>query len=322
MTDMKTTLGPLLLVIAFAACAAAQPSEQRSPQPPPLPSAPPQASADSTAQRLTMAFSDPARPGTVEVNMVTGSITIRGTNRRDVLIEATPTSGRQPQPPRRRVPDEPPPPGLRRLTQSTPFNVEEDRNTISIEVDSPVRGMNFTIEVPLRTNLDLETVMGSVSVEGVDGELEVESVNGGITLTNVGGSVVAHSVNGKLTASVVRATPQQPMAFTSLNGSVDVTLPATVKANLKLRSDQGDVYTDFDLQLRQDSSDPNPNVSIDLDRPRGDNARQRVDDARQRVDNARRRVEVDKAIYGSINGGGPDFEMRTFNGNVYVRKGK
>jgi hypothetical protein len=101
-----------------------------------------------------------------------------------------------------------------------------------------------------------------------------------------------------------------------------VTLPATVKANLKLRSDQGDVYTDFDLQLRQDSSDPNPNVSIDLDRPRGDNARQRVDDARQRVDNARRRVEVDKAIYGSINGGGPDFEMRTFNGNVYVRKGK
>ena len=99
-------------------------------------------------------------------------------------------------------------------------------------------------------------------------------------------------------------------------GSVTSTAPfSEVKANLKLRSDQGDVYTDFDLQLRQDSSDPNPNVSIDLDRPRGDNARQRVDDAR-------RRVEVDKAIYGSINGGGPDFEMRTFNGNVYVRKGK
>ena len=304
MTDMKTTLGPLLLVIAFAACAAAQPSEQRSPQPPPLPSAPPQASADSTAQRLTMAFSDPARPGTVEVNMVTGSITIRGTNRRDVLIEATPTSGRQPQPPRRRVPEEPPP-GLRRLTQSTPFNVEEDRNTISIEVDSPVRGMNFTIEVPLRTNLDLETVMGSVSVEGVDGELEVESVNGGITLTNVGGSVVAHSVNGKLTASVVRATPQQPMAFTSLNGSVDVTLPPTVKANLKLRSDQGDVYTDFDLQLRDDP-DPNPSPRVDFSR----NGRPRAV------------VAIDKAIYGSINGGGPDFEMRTFNGNVYVRKGK
>ena len=28
------------------------------------------------------------------------------------------------------------------------------------------------------------------------------------------------------------------------------------------------------------------------------------------------------AVYGAVNGGGPDFEIRTFNGNVYVRKGK
>jgi hypothetical protein len=37
-------------------------------------------------------------------------------------------------------------------------------------------------------------------------------------------------VNGKLGATIVRAAPQQPMTFTSLNGSVDVTLPANVKA--------------------------------------------------------------------------------------------
>jgi len=129
-------------------------------------------------------------------------------------------------------------------------------------------------------------------------------VNGAVTLTNVGGSVVAHTVNGKLVATVARATPQQPMAFTSLNGSVDVTLPAAIKANLKLRSDQGDVYTDFDLQPpRQDASNPNPDVDI------GRNGRRRV-------------VDVNNAIYGSINGGGADFEMRTFNGNIYVRKGK
>jgi DUF4097 and DUF4098 domain-containing protein YvlB len=138
----------------------------------------------------------------------------------------------------------------------------------------------------------------------------------------VGGSVVAHTVNGKLLATIARATPQQPMAFTSLNGSVDVTLPANVKANLKLRSDQGDVYTDFDLQqVRQDAANPNPNQNpnpnVDIDRNR-----LRRDIVRQRADLQRRRVEIDNAIYGSINGGGPDFEMRTFNGNVYVRKGK
>ena len=300
---MKTSLGSLLLVISFAACAAAQPSDLRSPEPPPLLPQLPQA-GDNEAQRLTMPFSDPAKPGTVEVSVVNGSITIRGANRKDVQIEGRATSGRPA--PRRRAPDEPPPPGLRRLTQNSPFSVEEDKNTISIDVNSALRGMDFIIEVPLRTNLELETVMGSVTVEGVEGELEVEAVNGAVTLTNVGGSVVAHSVNGKVTATVSRATPQKAMAFTSLNGSVDVTLPATVKANLKLRSDQGDVYTDFDLQVRQDSSNSNTSPRVDVSR----NGR------------ARAVVEIDNAIYGSINGGGPDFEMRTFNGNVYVRKAK
>ena len=280
----------------------------------------PLAAQEPEPQRVTIALSDPARPGSLEMRLVMGTIRIKGTNRKDMLIEARGTA--VPGAPRRRTPVEPPPPGLRRLTQNSPFNVEEDRNEVSIDVESPMRMVDFTIEVPLRTNLDLQTVSGSIAVEGVEGNLEIEGVNGGVTLTNVAGSVVAHTVNGKLMATVVRAAPQQPMAFTSLNGEVDVTLPASVKANLKLRSDQGDVYTDFDLQpIRQDASNsnpnpnPNPKVDVDVDR-------QRRDTDRQRADGRRQRVEINNAIYGSINGGGPDFEMRTFNGNVYVRKGK
>jgi DUF4097 and DUF4098 domain-containing protein YvlB len=232
-----------------------------------------------------------------------GSITVKGSNRRDVLVEAHQPADARPR--RRAQPDEPPP-GLRRLTQSGSFSVEEDKNEVTIEGGSPTREMDFVIEVPARTNLELETVMGSVSVEGVDGDLEVESVNGDVTLANVGGSVVAHTVNGKLLATVTRPTPQKPMAFTSLNGAVDVTLPATVKANLKLRSDQGDVYTDFDLQLRPEVAGTNQNPNTNPNPRRG----------------GRTRIEVDRAIYGAINGGGPDFEMRTFNGNVYVRKAR
>jgi len=258
----------------------------------------PLAAQDAEVARQTIALGDPGKPATLDVNVVMGSITVKGSNRKDVLIE---TRGSSPapgaRPPRQNRPDEPPPPGLRRLTQRPPIDIDQDRNTISIDVDSPLR------------SVDVETVMGSVSVEGVDGEVEVESGNGAVTLTNVSGSVVAHTVNGKLTATVTRAAPQQPMAFTSLNGSVDVTLPATVKANLKLRSDQGEVYTDFDLQqVRQDSSNPNPNPNPDVNL--------------SRRGNRRRGNDIDSAIYGSVNGGGPDFEMRTFNGNVYVRKGK
>jgi hypothetical protein len=90
------------------------------------------------------------------------------------------------------------------------------------------------------------------------------------------------------------------MAFTSLNGKVDVTLPAATRANLKLRSDQGEVYTDFDVQLKTSPSTPVEN----------------------RGRNGKYRIEVNRAISGSINGGGPDFELRTFNGSIYVRKGR
>jgi hypothetical protein len=255
--------------------------------------------------RATIAFTDPERPGSLEMDLVLGSITIKGTNRKDIAIEAHPVGDESP----RRRNDEPVPPGLRRLTQSGDFSVEEEKNVVSIDVDSPVRSFDFVIEVPVRTNLHLETVKGWILVEGVDGDLEVDSVNGAVTLTNVGGSVVAHSVNGKLLATVMRIAPQKPMAFTSMNGSVDVTLPAAVKANLKLRSDQGDVYTDFDLQARGSASGSAASSAA----ASGDTGRRR---------NVRQQIDVDKAIYGSVNGGGPDFEMRTFNGNVYVRKGK
>ena len=86
------------------------------------------------------------------------------------------------------------------------------------------------------------------------------------------------------------------------------------------------MYTDFDLQpIRQDASNSNPSPNPrPRPNPNPDNDRDRLrrDIDRQRADIRRQRIEINNAIYGSINGGGPDFEMRTFNGNVYVRKGK
>jgi hypothetical protein len=31
---------------------------------------------------------------------------------------------------------------------------------------------------------------------------------------------------------------------------------------------------------------------------------------------------MDRSIYGTVNGGGADFELRTFNGEIYLRKAK
>ena len=85
--------------------------------------------------------------------------------------------------------------------------------------------LDMDIQVPARTNLTLRTMNGQVLVEDVDGDIEATSMNGSITLTRVGGAVVAHAMNGKVLAALRQVALQKPMAFTSLNGTIDVTLP-------------------------------------------------------------------------------------------------
>jgi hypothetical protein len=254
--------------------------------------------AQQDPEAVVVAFSDPARPGKVIVQLLSGGVTVRGENRRDVSIVA----GQGQDKPSVR----PTPPGaaqgLRRLSQSPGFTVEEDRNEMKIESTSFRRqGGMFEIRVPVRTDLELKSVNnGVVTVENVEGDLEIENVNGPVVLTNVSGSVVANSVNGGVKAQLARVTAQKAMAFTSLNGNVDVTLPPTLKATLKMRSDQGDIFSDFDVQLRPVPSSPNNN-------PRA---------------TGKLRLEVNRSIYGAVNGGGPEIELRTFNGSVFLRKGQ
>jgi len=189
---------------------------------------------------------------------------------------------------------------MRRLTQPGGFGVEERDNEMSVSSGFNRDEINLEIEVPMRTKLRVSTVDGGITVDSVDSEIEINTVDGEITLTNVGGSVVAHAVDGNIAATVARVASQAPMAFTSLNGNIDVTLPAAVKANLRLRSDQGDVFTDFDVQVTASAS---------------------ANRTQQRNGRALR-IDVNRSIYGTVNGGGPDFELRTFDGNIYVRKGK
>ena len=259
------------------------PSLLQQPQPPPNPQNP---------DRITVPFSDPARPGLLKLKLLQGSIVVKGSNRRDVSIQGGPGTDLS----RTRAVE--PPAGLRRLTQPAGFSVEESNNEMSLSATRFNRNLDLQIEVPARTNLDLSLMSGrTISVEDVEGELEISNLNGAIVLKNVSGSVVAHSMNGSVIAVVTRVTAQAPMSFTSMNGTVDVTLPPAIKANLKLRSDQGDVFTDFDFQITQGAQ---PEVR------KGD----------------RFRIDVNRSIYGTVNGGGPDVELRSFNGTVILRKAK
>lgn len=253
-------------------------------------------SQEANPDRLTVTWSDPSRPGLVKVNIMNGSVAVKTHAGRDVIIDAKARSRTS-----RRTPAEAG--GLRRLDMNTMgLAVEEENNVMSITTRDFSRSADIEIQVPAKTNLNLKSMNGgNITVDGVEGEIEVTNMNGSVTVNNVAGSVIAHSMNGKVVASLREATPQKPMAFTSMNGNIDVTLPNSIKANLKMRTDNGEIYSDFDVQLRPTNTQPT------------------VQDSRSR--GGRFKLETDKNMYGTVNGGGAEFDLRTLNGNIYIRKG-
>jgi len=296
---------------------------QPQPQPPATSAQTPAAGA---ATQVTVPFSDPSRPGTVKVSVLSGSISVRVGSGRDVIVNTT--DGRRDadddrERERERARErgrsgsaDDPAAGMKRLTQPAGVNIEEENNTVSINAPAMLGRVTVAVQVPAATSLVLHAVNGGeVSVQGVNGSIEVNNVNGKITLTDVGGPVIAHATNGKVVATLRQLAAGKPMAFTSFNGDVDVTLPASAKATLKMRSDRGDVYTDFDVQMT-----PAPaGASSSNDARRDDNRNRARDDSK---DKAKYRIDMDRSIYGTVNGGGPDFELRTFNGEIYLRKAK
>jgi len=245
--------------------------------------------------KVTVPLTDPSRPVTLRAHLVSGSITVKGADVKEVVVEAKARGGEESHSGGRAE-------GMKRIPMtSTGLNIEAENNNVRVSTDSYQRTVDLTITVPIHTSVSLHSVNdGNIVVSGVDGDLDVNNVNGEVDLKNIGGSVVAHALNGHVVATLNRIDPQKPMAFSSLNGDIDVTFPADLKANVSMRTDNGEVYSDFDIKVL-------PNAP-----------QQTVEDSRGK--GGKYKVKIDKNVRGTINGGGQEIQFKNFNGNIYIRK--
>jgi hypothetical protein len=246
-------------------------------------------------ETITVPLSEPGKPYTLNLGLVNGSIRITGYEGKDIVIEATGERGKGHK-------EKPAPSGMKRLSgagNGLEVTVEEKSNKVTVHSNSHARTIDFVIKVPSSAGkLKLSTVNdGDISVTNVNGEIEVSNVNGDVTLTGVGGSVVANTHNGDMIV-VLKNVESKPMAFTTFNGKVDVTLPADIKTNLKAKSDMGEVFSDFEVVV-----DKTPKVNRSNEK-------------------GLYKLSIEDWVQGKINGGGPEMLMKNFNGNIYVRKAK
>jgi len=249
---------------------------------------------------LSVPFSDPSRPGLVKVSLVNGGITVDGYNGREVIVKAQV----------RNINffdednDDKKARGMKRIRMtSTGLTVEEENNEMTVSTESWKRKIDVNIQVPVKTSLKLNCVnSGDITVENIEGEFEINNVNGAVTLKNVSGAVVAHALNKDLVVNFKKVEPKKSMSFSSLNGDLDVTFPKNLKATLKLKSDNGDIYSDFDVSKQE--------------------ANRKIIEENKGSRGGKYRIRMEEAIHVKINGGGPEMLFKTFNGDIYIRKEK
>jgi DUF4097 and DUF4098 domain-containing protein YvlB len=244
-------------------------------------------------QQMVVPLSSPGKSCKIKVHALNGSIKVTAYEGKDVVVEvesdkkeegSSAGSG-----------------GMRRIGGGgAEVTAKEDDNTVNIDAGLSQVKM-ISVKVPTNTaELEVSTVNdGNIIVKDIGGQIEINNVNGWIKAEDVSGSVVANTVNGDVIVGFKAVNPQAAMAFSTLNGKVDVTFPATIKAKVKLKADQGDVFSDFD-------------VTIEKQQP----------SAEKHNDSHMYKISIEDWVYGSINGGGPEIMMKTTNGSVYVRKAK
>lgn len=248
-----------------------------------------------TKDQIAVPLSDPTKPYSLTVKLINGSIKVASYAGKEILIEAQAANAKKEESKTNAE-------GMKRIVADNGLELtaEENNNKVVVHSDSWKRAVNLTIKVPQNGNFKLHTINnGDITVENINGEMEVNNVNGAIKLSNISGSVVANTVNGNIITNFKSVDAKAPMAFTTLNGNVDITFPATIKTNVKLKSDRGEILSDFDIDI--DKTQPKTNTASEK---------------------GMYKIKIEDWIYGKINGGGPEIMMKNMHGNIYLRKSK
>ena len=243
---MHTTLRLFTILLCLPAAGLPARAAQQAPPATPAPASAASPDDDDEGKTLSpthLKFSDPAKPGKLWLRVMWGDITVTGAETSEVTIVSNIKNKQQPAP---KNSD-----GLRRLDSETTYTATEKDNVIMIELggDSPdsSSGATLAITTPRNTSVVVEnTFGGQVDVKNIEGDADIRSLNGEVTLDQIAGSALVETINGEIHATFVKVTEGKPLSFTSMNGEIDVRIPANTKANVRLRTQNGAVLTDFD----------------------------------------------------------------------------
>ena len=143
--------------------------------------------------------------------------------------------------------------------------------------------VRFTVHVAKGVKVELNTVNGSVDVQGATTSVDAETVNGRVEIATLGGPVSARTVNGDVRASITHLVKSsEPLALETVNGSVQLEAPGDLSADVDAETTNGGIETDFPLTISKGL--------------------------------------IGRHVHGTVGQGGRQLQLHTTNGSVKLRK--
>lgn len=170
------------------------------------------------------------------------------------------------------------------------LSVTENNGVIEVRQLKKMNGPDILIKVPqgMTVKYAHTSPHGSdFEIKNFSGEVDVATVHNDVVLDNVTGALKIKTVHGDIDAKFA-APIKNSTVLTSTHGHVDMAMPASSPANLKLSTSWGEIFVDPAFKLEFDKS--------------GD------------------MVKYSDKLTAKINGGGVEITLSSTHDNVYLRK--
>lgn len=181
------------------------------------------------------------------------------------------------------------------------INVSEENGIVSIQgATRQVRDYKYKILIPagMAVNLDYGSPFAKedINVDSFTGSLEIKTLNASVKITKSSGPFTINTIGGNIEVVFDKLNQSEPTSLATINGIIDVTMPAAEKANVEISTINGNVYNNLDLKTTSKPVEKNKLAfGLDAIRMQGGNSY-------------------------TLNGGGQKVFLKTISGNIYLRK--
>lgn len=247
-------------------------------------------------EEVRIPFKDNESNRRLSLNVNEANIKIVGTNRKDVLVKYEKVESQNQID--ESFPDERSKGLTRFATGTTHVQMHAENNHAYIRSNHQGTLLSFEIEVPHQIDLFVDIDFGGdVHIENIKGHIHIEIASGNLEARHITGLVNASADEGDILILFDEIPEPRGMVWSTSVGDIDVSLPQTYGADLKLKTDQGEIYSNMDILFLGEE-----------------------DETHEEKAEGTFSYASTSWIRASLNGGGPQIVIHTLSGSLYLRQ--